>query len=239
MLVKTILLSLRLAVGLCLLTLSGCSLFRPNPLAEKHGAIVLVFDMRTAGDLKSLREMLSRYNACATFFAAGQVSRATAGQLHNLQDDGHLIGVSGLKGGKAQVYCQMYGLQKYFQDEFVTQILDARRYDIDPRYVLVGPLELPKPSPMELTTFLCRKGFSRVVHLLPDYVPLRTLPATRLTDPVLHVYPLTEKNFDHAQVAALARRNEVLVVCANRKILPVLLEEARTQGVPFATIADL
>ena len=56
---------------------------------------------------------------------------------------------------------------------------------------------------------------------------------------VIHAHRLSEKNFDRAQIASLASRNEVLVVSPSRQVLPDLLSEIKAQGVPFATIGDL
>lgn len=224
---------------LCTALLSGCAVLRSNPLDGNRGAVVLVFDTRTAGDLKSLREVLSRYDARATVFVAGQITRGLAGRLYALRDDGHEIGLSGLRGVNPQAYCRTSGQQKYFQDEIVTQVLDARRFDLNPRYFLIGTLDSGKPNPVALTSFLVSKGLARVVHKQPDYVDPRDCPRSELTASVIHAYHLTEKNFDSARIAALAGKNRILVVTPDRKVLPALLAAARAADVPFATLADL
>ena len=223
----------------CLLALAGCALFRADPLAEQRGAVVLVFDTRTAGDMRTLRRQLSACDARATFFAFGQVRRDMALTLMDLRNDGHAIGLSGLKGVDAQLSCSMYGRQKYFQDEIVPQVLGVRGCGLNPGYFLLYLPKKAKPETLELPAFIASKGFERVVDVMPGHVPLQAKRAAGLTGPVVHAYPLTTNNFDRAQIAALAKRNEILVVAPNRQVLPLLLDEARTQGVPFATLADL
>ena len=222
------------------LAVAGCSLFRPNPLYEGRGAVVLVFDTRTAGDLKDLRQALRDYDARATVFASGRIGRGTALALGDCKSDGHEIGLSGLKGVDPQHYAKMYGQQKYFQDEILTQFIDAERQGLNPRYYL---LRYPSKATVEvfaIPPFLVSKGFACVVDLMPDYVSPRAVPVSALNAPsVLHAYQLTEKNFDRAQIASLATRNEILVVSPSRQVLPALLFEVQAQGVPLATVGDV
>jgi len=228
-----------MALGLGLLALSGCSLFRGNPLAENRGAVVLVFDTRTAGDLKKLRQTLSAYDARATVFASGQIGRGLALALSDLQSDGCEIGLSGLKGVNPQSYSLMYGQQKYFQDEIITQVLDARRQGLNPRYFLLPSLSQAKSEALTLPSFLVSKGFKRVIHSMPANMPPRAKPASELTSPVVHVYQMTTNVFDRTLFASLAKHNELLVVAPNAQVLPDLLAEAKSCGVPFATVGDL
>jgi len=228
-----------LALGLGLLALSGCSLFRGNPLAENRGALVLIFDTRTAGDLKKLRQTLSAHDARATVFAGGQINRGLALSLYDLEDQGCEIGLSGLKGVNPQSYSLMYGRQKYFQDEIVTQVLDMQRQRLNPRYFLLPSLSQAKSETLTLPSFLVSKGFKRVVHRMPDDMPPRAKPASELTAPVLHAYLMTTNVFDRAQIASLAKHDEILIVAPNVQVLPDLLSEAQAQGVPFATVGDL
>ena len=222
-----------------LLALAGCALFRANPLDANRGAVVLLFDTRTSGNLKSLRETLGAYDACATVFAAGPVNAGRAGELLNLRDDGHEIGLSGLKGVDARSYSLMYGRQKYFQDEIVTQALGAQHYGLNPRcFILPRFYEKASDGPA-LPAFLVSKGFARVVQRLPDEVAPQAKPVEKLRKPVIAAYVMTTNVFDRAQIASLAKRNEILVVLPNRQVLPMLLAEARAQGVPFATLSDL
>ena len=221
------------------LAFAGCSLFRPNPLHEGRGAVVLVFDTRTAGDLKDIRQTLLDYDARATVFASGQIGRGTALALKDFESDGHEIGLSGLKGVDLQHYAKMFGQQKYFQDEILTQFIDAERQGLNPRYYLLRYPSKMKAEALAIPPFLVSKGFACVVDLMPDYVSPRAVSVSALNSPsVLHAYQLTEKNFDRAQIASLASRNEILVVSPNRRVLPALLAEAQAQGVPFATVGD-
>ena len=230
----------RALASLLILVLAGCSLFRPNPLDQGRGAIVLVFDMRTAGDLKDLRQTLNDYDARATVFASGQIGRGPALTLMDFKSDGHEIGLSGLKGVDPQVYGKMYGWQKYFQDEILTQFIDADRQGLNPRYCLLRYPSKVKPELLALPPFLVSKGFACVVDLMPDYIPPRAVFASSLDSPsLLHAYRMTEDNFDRAQIASLASRNQILVVSPSRQVLPVLLSEVRAQGIPFATVGDL
>lgn len=231
--------SLRKLAAFGLLALAGCGLFQANPLEEKRGAVVLVFDTRTAGDLRTLSQELSACDARATFFAFGQIQRGMALTLKDLQSDGHAIGLSGLRGSDAQLYSSMYGRQKYFQDEVVPQVLGAKGCGLHLDYFLLYLPKKAKPETLDLPSFIASKGFAHVVDVMSDHVPMQAKPASSLTDPVIHAYPLTTNNFDRAQIAALAKRNEILVVAPNRQVLPDLLDEARAQGVPFATLADL
>ena len=219
--------------------LPGCAFFRANPLEEKLGAVVMVLDTRTAGDMKALRKMLAANDARATVFAAGRIQRGMACQLMDLRSEGHEFGLSGLKGIDPQAYSSMYGRQKYFQDEIVTQVLDAEREGLSPRYYLLRYPSKIKAETLALPSFLVSKGFLRVVAQMPDYVSPRPVEASELAKPVLHAYLLTEKNFSRAQIATLAKRNQVLVVMPNGKVLPDFLAAVRELGVPFATLADL
>lgn len=220
--------------------LSGCTLFRSNPLDQNRGAVVLVFDTRTAGNLKSLRETLSNYDACATFFASGQITRGRALTVADLRADGHEVGLSGLQGVDPQSYSSMYGLQKYFQDEILTQVLDARRLDFDPHYYLLRYPTKMRAEALKLAPFLVSKGFTRVVDLMPDHIsPISDTASSLGRSPVVHAYAMKSNAFDRVQIAALAKRNEVLVVAPDIQVLPVLLEEVRAQGIPFATVRDL
>ena len=74
---------------------------------------------------------------------------------------------------------------------------------------------------------------------LPDEVAPQAKPVEKLRKPVIAAYVMTTNVFDRAQIASLAKRNEILVVLPNRQVLPMLLAEARAQGVPFATLSDL
>ena len=225
-----------LGFGLCLLALAGCALLRPNPLNQHRGALVLVFDSRTAGDLKGLREMLSHYDARATFFAAGQITGSMAGSMLDLADDGHVVGLSGLRGVDPQKYTSLYGPQKYFQDEILPQVLGAGNYGVSPRYYFLRlPEKKTRPETLKLPAFLVSKGFTGVVDLLPPHIP----PTPVASVSAFHAYRMTTNVFDRAQIASLARRNEILIVAPDRQVLPELLFEARAQGVPFATVADL
>ena len=223
-----------------MLTLVGCSLFRPNPLDQGRGAVVLVFDTRTAGSLKDLRQALLDNDAKATVFASGQISRGTALALKDFKSDGHEVGLSGLKGVDPQSYGKMYGQQKYYQDEILTQVLDAERQGLDPRYYLLRYPSKVKAETLEIPPFLVSKGFACVVDLMPDYVSPRAVSVSSLDSPsVLHAYQLTEKSFDRAQIASLASRNEILAVSPSRQVLPALLAEVQAQGVPFATVGEI
>lgn len=227
------------AFGLTLLLLSGCSIFRPNPLEQNRGALVLVFDTRTAGDPRALGQTLSDYDARATIFVSGQIRREIALTIMDLQFEGHEVGLSGLKGMDPQSYSLMYGQQKYFQDEIVTQVLGARRNGLDLRYFLLQTLSRGRSLPTSLPSFIASKGFDRVVHRLPATFPPRAKPASDLRAQMVQVYRMTEANFDRGQIAKLAEQNRILVVEPSRQVLPNLLREARLQGVPFATLADL
>ena len=225
-----------------LLSLVGCTMFRANPLDQKRGAVVMIFDTRTAGDMKSLRAELSAADAKATVFVGGQISRGTANMIYDACSEGHEFGLSGLKGVDPQSYSMNYGRQKYFQDEIVTQVLDAERNDLTPRYFLLTYRSKMKADTMTLPAFLVSKGFTRVIDLIPDYVPPTPIPASTSSHdpaPVVHAYRLTEKNFNPAQIATLAKRNQILVIAPNRQVLPDLLSEAHAQGVPFVTVAEL
>lgn len=222
-----------------MLALAGCSLFRANPLDQNRGAIVLVFDTRTAGDLKTLRQELSAAGARATVFADGRIESGTARMLMDLRSEGHEIGLSGLKGVDAESYSQAYGRQKYFQDEIVTQVLDAERQGLNMRHFLLRLPAYAKKSTLQLPEFLVSKGFERVVAVAPNYILPQARPAHELAKPVVHAQLMSSNFVDRAQIAALVKRNEVLVVRPSRKALPALLEEVRAQGVPFATLADL
>lgn len=223
----------------CCLALAGCALFRSNPLDEKRGAVVLVFDTRKAGNLNSLCRELSENGACATFFMSGQIRRGDALTLMDLQAAGHEFGLSGLRGTDPQLYVSMYGRQKYYQDEIVTQVLGAKGGGLNPRHFLLHIPPKAKPETLSLPAFIAAKGFAHVVDVLPDYVPQTPLAACKLKDPVVHAYTVTTNNFNRALIATLAQRNEILVVAPNRQALPALLGEVRAQGVPFATLADL
>ena len=134
----------------------------------------------------------------------------------------------------------MYGQQKYFQDEILVQFLDAEREGLNPRYYLLRYPSKMKAETLAIPPFLVSKGFACVVDLMPDYVSPRVVFASALDSPaVLHAYQMTERNFDRAQIASLASRNGILVVSPSPRILPALLAEARTQGVPFATIGEI
>ena len=226
-----------LIASLC--CLSGCSLFRSNPLKQNRGAVVLVFDTRTAGDLKSLRRTLAEYDARATIFAAGQIGRGTANVLKDLKSDGHEIGLSGLRGLDPKRYAAMYGQQKFFQDEIVVQVLDARREQLNPRYYLLQSVSQGPREALALPAFLVSKGFSLVVHRMPPEMLPSPRPAHEKVGSVVNAFALAEDNFDQAKIEALAKFNEVLVVSPTRQVLPALLDAARAHGVPFATLSDL
>jgi len=226
-------------LGLSLALFVGCSLFRANPLKQNRGAIVLILDTRIFTNLKSLRQMLSSHDACATIFVRGQIGRGMVPLLFDLQELGCEVGLSGLRGVDPQLYSQMYGQQKWYQDEIVTQVLDAQHNGLNPRYYLLDTLSHARPSTLTLPSFLASKGFRRVVHKMPREMSPRAKPASALTEPMIHTYTVLTNNFDRAQIASLAKHNEILVVSPSPLALPLLLEEANSQGVPFATLADL
>ena len=222
------------------LAFAGCSLFRPNPLQEGRGAVVLVFDPRTAGSLEYIRQTLCDHDARATVFAFGRVDRGMSLALKDLRSDGHEIGLSGLKGVNPQSYGKMYGQQKYFQDEILTQVIDAGRQGLNPRYYLLRYPSKATAEVFAIPPFLVSKGFACVVDLMPDHISPSAVSASSLDTPtVIHAYQMTEKNFDRAQIASLASRNQVLVVSPSPRVLPALLSEAQAQGVPFATVGEI
>lgn len=229
----------RLSFVLILLAFTGCSLLPRNPLEQNRGAIVLVFDTRTTGDLKSLRQTLADYDVRATVFAAGQIGRGTADVLKDLKADGHEIGLSGLRGLDPKQYTAMYGQQKFFQDEIVTQVLDARREGLNPRYYLLQPVTQGRREALALPSFLVAKGFARVVHRMPPEMQPSSRSAYEKAGAVVNAYALTESNFDRTRIEALAKLNEILVVSPTRQVLPALLDAARAHGIPFATLSDL
>ena len=229
----------RLSIALVLLALTGCSLFPRNPLEQNRGAIVLVFDTRTGGDLKSLRQTLADCDVRATVFAAGRIDRGTAGVLKDLKADGHEIGLSGLRGLDPKQYAAMCGQQKFFQDEIVVQVLDARREGLNPRYYLLQPVTQGKREALTLPSFLVAKGFARVVHRMPPEMLPSPRPAYEKAGTVVNAYALTESNFDRTRIEALAKFNEILIVSPTRQVLPALLDAARVHGIPFATLSDL
>ena len=223
-----------------MLTLVGCSLFRSNPLDRGRGAVVLVFDTRTAGSLADLRQALCDHGARATVFASGRIDRGMSLALKDFKADGHEIGLSGLKGFDPQSYGKMYGQQKYFQDEILTQFLDAERQGLNPRYYLLRYPSRAKAEVFAIPLFLVSKGFACVVDLMPDYVSPRAVSVSTLDSPsVLHAYQMTEKNFTRAQIASLASRNQILVVSPSPRVLPAILSEVQAQGVPFATVGEI
>ena len=222
------------------LALAGCSLFRPNPLHEGRGAVVLVFDTRTAGSLEYIRQTLCDHDARATVFAFGRVDRGMSLALKDLKSDGHEIGLSGLKGVNPQSYGKTDGPQKYFQNEILTQVIDAGRQGLNPRYYLLRYPSKATAEVFAIPPFLVSKGFACVVDLMPDHVSPCAISASSLDNPaVLHAYQMTEKNFDRAQIASLASRNQILVVSPSPQVLPALLSEAQAQGVPFATVGEV
>ena len=223
-----------------MLALAGCSLFRSNPLEQGRGAVVLVFDTRTVGDMRDLRQALCDYDARATVFAFGRVDRGMSLALKDFKADGHEIGLSGLKGVNPQSYGKTYGPQKYFQNEILAQVIDAERQGLNPRYYLLRYPSKAKAEVFAIPPFLVSKGFACVVDLMPDHISPRAVSASSLDTPsVLHAYQMTEKNFDRAQIASLASRNEILVVSPSPRVLPALLSEAQAQGVPFATVGEI
>ena len=222
------------------LALAGCSLFRLNPLHEGRGAVVLVFDTRTVESLMDLRRTLRDHDVRATVFAFGRVDRGMSLTLKDFKSDGHEIGLSGLRGVNPQSYGKMYGHQKYFQDEILTQFMDAERQGLNPRYYLLRYPSNATAEVLAIPPFLVSKGFACVVDLMPDHISPRAVSASSLDDPsVLHAYQMTETNFDRAQIASLASRNQILVVSPDPRILPALLAEVETQGVPFATVGEI
>lgn len=223
-----------------MLAFAGCSLFRPNPLDRGRGAVVLVFDTRTAGNLEDLRQTLYDYDARATVFAFGRIDRGMSLTLKDFKSEGHEIGLSGLKGVDPQSYGKMYGRQKYFQDEILTQFMDAERQGLNPRYYLLRYPSKVKAEVFEIPPFLVSKGFACVVDLMSDHISPRAVSASSLDSPsVLHAYQMTEKNFDRAQIATLASRNQILVVSPSIRVLPALLAEVQAHGVPFATVGEI
>jgi len=231
----------RVSMALLALTavFAGCALFRANPLSQGKGAVVMLFDTRTTRDLKKLRKTLADNEARATIFLAGSVTRGTAPMVGDLEDDGHEVGLSGLKGVNARRYCAMYGQQKYFQDEIVVQVLGARQGGFEPNVFLLDNYALTNSATLTLPNFLVSKGFSKVVQKMPDYLPPHARRASELSGPVVRAYVLNSLNFDRALIADLARRNKILVVLPDEKVLQKLLDEAYEQGVPFATLSDL
>ena len=212
----------------------GCALFRANPLTANRGAVVLILDTRTCGNLRDLRATLVRYDACATIFAAGQVSRSSVLSLYDLREAGCEIGISGLRAIDPERYTATYGSQKYFQDEIVPQLLGAEKTSLNPDLVL-----LPTLKSTNISDFLHAKGFKRVLHKLPNYIRPQTNSPEDFAKPLIHVYSLTSDNFDRSLIASLARQNRILVVIPDQAVLLDLLAEAREQNVPFATVSDL
>ena len=228
------------ALVFLMLTLVGCSLFRPNPLDQGRGAVVLVLDTRTAGDLMDLRQALDDHDARVTLFVSGRIDRGMSLALKDFKSDGHEIGLSGLKGVNPQSYGKMYGQQKYFQDEILTQFMDAERQGLNPRYYLLRYPSKAKAEAFAIPPFLVSKGFACVVDLMPEYISPCAVAMSALNSPtVLHAYQMTEKNFDRAQIASLASRNQILVVSPSPQVLPALLAEAQAQGIPFATVGEI
>ena len=222
------------------LVLAGCSLFRPNPIHEGRGALVLVFDMRTAGNLEYLRQTLCDHGARATVFAFGQIDRGMSLALKDLRSDGYEIGLSGLKGVNPQSYGKTCGPQKYFQNEILAQVIDAERQGLNPRYYLLRYPSKATAEVFAIPPFLVSKGFACVVDLMPDHIPPCAVSASSLDNPsVLHAYQMTEKNFDRAQIASLVSHNQILIVSPSPQVLPDLLSEAQAQGVPFATVGEI
>ena len=229
----------RVLLGIALLALAGCTCFRTNPLELNRGAVVLVFDTRTAGNLKALRQTLARYDARATVFVSGQIQARRAAELQDLCSEGHEIGLAGLKGVDARSYSRMYGPEKYFQDEILAQVLGAKRYGLDARYYLLPQFYEKKSAGPTVPSMLVSKGFERVVQMRDEKVAPSAWTAERLSKPILPAYALTTNALDRSLVAELAAHNKILIVAPDRRVLPDLLDVVRAHGVPFATFGDI
>jgi len=213
--------------------LTGCSFFRGNPLAQNRGAVVLLFDSRNGTDFRSVRKTLEPYGAKATFFQAGNFRGGALGQLRDLLYYGHVIGLSGLHGADPKTQIEMFGAQKYYQDEVVMQVLDAQSRGFDAPY-FAYPIEKGTP---EADAMLIAKGFRKVVSTYKD-VPVPVAKAEGMK-PKLQAYVLTEEEFDPSLLPRLAERNELLIVTPAFGVLTNLLEAATAARVPFATLDDL
>lgn len=229
----------RVLLGIALLALAGCTCFRTNPLELNRGAVVLVFDTRTSGNLKALRQTLARYDARATVFVSGQIQARRAAELQDLCSEGHEIGLAGLKGVDARSYSRMYCPEKYFQDEILAQVLGAKRYGLDARYYLLPQFYEKAPAGQTVPAMLVKKGFERVVQKRDEKVVPTAWTAERLSKPILPAYALTTNVLSGAQLEELAARNKILIVAPDRRVLPDLLDAVRAHGVPFATLGDL
>lgn len=189
---------------------AGCSLLRPDPLKADRGALLLVFDTRVTRNFREVSRVLDAYDARATFFIAGEINRGVVGHYRTLVKDGHDVGLSGLRGLDPKRGVEMYGAQKYYQDEIVTQLLGAQRYDLEVRDFAFQPGR----GTAEFAAFLRGKGFKRVVTL--------PTPSERF-DPSVLVRP----------------GSTLLVTPASLPALTNILETARSSRIPFATISDL
>lgn len=229
----------RMLFGMALLALAGCACFRTNPLERNRGAVVLVFDTRTSGDLKALRRTLARYDARATVFVSGQIQARRAAELQDLCSEGHEIGLAGLKGVDARSYSRMYGPEKYFQDEILAQVLGAQRYGLDARYYLLPQFYEKKSAGQTVPALLVSKGFQCVVQKRDEKVKPTAWKTEKLSKPILPAYVMTTSSLDRALIAELVARNKILIVTPDLRVLPDLLDAVRVHGVPFATLGDI
>lgn len=219
----------------CLLMLAGgCSLFRSKPLAQKRGAIALVFDSRTCGDIVGTSRKLAEQDVAATFFVSGQIDRGRAIQLMGILDDGHALGLSGLTGIDPKLAIAMFGAQKYFQDEIVTQYLGAKREGLEIRYFAYPPGR----GTSESDAFLLKKGF-RILVRTDASAAGQQLPDPSEPSSVITAVRLTKDNFNPAQLVDVSSRNQLYIVSPAPDVLPFLIEKARFRGIPFVTLDDL
>lgn len=188
---------------------AGCALWRADPRSLNRGALVLVFDTSTAGDLKSLRHKLAEYDARATFFVAGHVNRGVARPLRDLIEDGCEVGLSGLRGEDPRHAMAVKGEQRYYQDEVALQVMDAEARGFRVNAFAFRP---GKGTP-EAEALLRSRGFKYVLANYTNDVDLATLNEA-------------------------VSRNRVLIVAPPRNSLESILISARAADIPFATVSE-
>ena len=128
--------ALLLALGLAAALQSGAADLTsttPRPSAAKGGRLFLTFDDRNFDGWQKAMPLFRKYGAHATFFIHGDMDAAALSTFRMLKDEGHSLGLHGLKHRRVVGAIAKMGEEKYVAEELLPQIRKTRAAGLDIR----------------------------------------------------------------------------------------------------------
>ena len=124
---------MRMSIALCALACMGL-MAAPDGSGKadkpSRGVLCLTFDDRHFANWLCARAVFRKHGAHATFFVHGAIDGQAAAAMKALRDDGHSLGLHGLKHARAASSLEKLGAEGYRAAEIAPQLDAARAHGL-------------------------------------------------------------------------------------------------------------